>query len=417
MSPRPSSTFDPDSRGLLLELPVPFRREGAGLFVERQALNGLWRWSEHFEPITVCAPVVESSTDEGSVEFVDPKSLLRDRRIKFEPLPLGYHPRDHLRHARTVARRFEALVPAHRYLCFSNIGGLGAWGNVAARVARRLDRPYALWFDWVVHDMPGRPGNARQALKAIFDRAYTTHHTFRAIRGAALGLFHGQTVYDAYAPSAKVSALVHDVHVPAEDAIGAHALTEKAASILVRRDVRIGYVGRCHPMKAPLQWLTAVESAIALLGRDRVTATWLGDGPELEALRTAVATRGLEDCVSAPGFVGDRQALLAFMSEMDVFVFCHVSPESPRCLIESLMRGTPIVGYASAYAQQLVEQHGGGTFVEIGEAEALGAAVARLADERRELAALTTAAATSGTLYNDAAVFAHRSELIKAHLP
>ena len=41
----------------------------------------------------------------------------------------------------------------------------------------------------------------------------------------------------------------------------------------------------------------------------------------------------------------DHDQLLRELKARDVFVFCHKIPESPRCLIEALQCGVPIVGY------------------------------------------------------------------------
>jgi colanic acid/amylovoran biosynthesis glycosyltransferase len=98
-------------------------------------------------------------------------------------------------------------------------------------------------------------------------------------------------------------------------------------------------------------------------------------------------------------------------------VFCHVTPESPRCLLEALMSAVPLVGYWSAFAQDLVATEGGGEFVPIGDTEALAQAIARQALDAPLRRRNTEAARRSGLHFSDEAVFAHRSELIKAHLP
>jgi glycosyltransferase involved in cell wall biosynthesis len=98
-------------------------------------------------------------------------------------------------------------------------------------------------------------------------------------------------------------------------------------------------------------------------------------------------------------------------------VFCHNTPESPRCLLESLMSGVPLVGYSSAFAQDLVAADGGGDFVPIGDVAGLAAAIAHQARDTALRHQNTLAARRSGERFSDEAVFAHRSELIKHHLP
>ena len=60
--------------------------------------------------------------------------------------------------------------------------------------------------------------------------------------------------------------------------------------------------------------------------------------------------RGLGDVVSLPGFVSSRAKVMEFLRGIHVLVFCHRTPESPRCLVEALMSGTGILGYESDYA-------------------------------------------------------------------
>ena len=405
---------------LLLELGVPFGRRGNDLLVEVQALNGMRLWAKHFERVTVCATEMPAGGAASStIVWADPCELLADGRVVFEPLPNGYHPRDHFRFRQQVCRRFAALVPAHRYLCFSNLGAFGAWGNIAAATARAQRRPYSLWFDWVVHEMIGQESSAT-ALRAVRNRAYaaiTQRQTHQAIRACALGLFHGQTVYDAYAPLCRQPALVHDVHVHPEDAISDGDLAAKLAELPSRSTLRVGYVGRVHPMKAPLQWIDAMAEAIAALDGERIQATWLGDGPLLEDARARVLELGLERSIRFVGFVSGRAEVLSFLRHQDVFAFCHITPESPRCLIEALLSAAPLVGYESSYAHELVGSRGGAALSPIGDARALARNLVKLASDRQALKHLALCAATARAIYNDEAVFLHRSSLIKRHLP
>ena len=414
---------------LLLELQVPFRRIGGVLHVESQALNGLHCWSDHFNVLTVCAPLVpDDLADDNTITWEDPKGLLASRNVRLVPLPWGYHPREHLRHMASVRAKLHALIETHRYLCFSNVGGFGAWGSVGASEARRMQRRYSLWFDWVVHEMIGAGGPAgsdrvqahvplKRRVKQGLDRVLSFYETHRAILGCDLGLFHGRTVYEAYAPFCRTPALVHDVHVKPHDAISDVDLAHKRRSIAVRDTLNIGYAGRVHPMKAPLAWVESVIRVVRRLGSDRVQATWVGDGPLLEQMRQRVRDEGLEGSVSFPGFLEDRAALLAFLRGLDVFLFCHVTSESPRCLLESVISGTPLVGFESAFARDVVGERGGGLFVPVHDVAGLAEQLCRLAEDRRALEQLTIRAAANRALYNDAAVFAHRSQLIKAHLP
>lgn len=403
---------------LLLEIPVPFRKTEDGKYlVESQALNGLRCWSDNFKRLTVCAPVIpEHLADRANIQWADPAVLLNERNIKFEPLPWGYHPLEYLAHRKSVKRRLHSLINQHDYLCFSNLGGLGAWGNIAAEGARQLNREYSLWFDWVIHEMP-QP-KSRSILKRLsqyLSRHNSKYQTYKAIRGCSLGLFHGKTVFDAYSPICKESHVVHDIHMSKKDAISNEALKEKVASIKTRSDLRIGYVGRVHPMKAPDDWIDIVQQVRQKLGPHRIHATWLGNGPQLENVVEKVKMYKLEDTINFAGFVSDRESIRDFLQHIDVFLFCHVTPESPRCLIEALISSTPIIGYESSYARDLVGERGGALLSDMHDTQTLADYLCYLTEHRDELGLLVEAAATSRALYNDEAVFAHRSHLIKTH--
>jgi colanic acid/amylovoran biosynthesis glycosyltransferase len=405
----------PDS--LLLELPVPFRKIDGVLHVEAQAHNGIARWLENFDRLTVCAPVIPEARVEPSVDWRPATDLLRDGRLVLHELPWGYHPRDHLRHGAGVRALFRRLIPQHRFMCFGNLGWAGAWGNIAAAEAHRAGRPYAVWLDWELHTTPLNR-HARGLKRALLDLrlGLERRRALRAIRQSTLGLFHGQTVFDAYAAISANPQVVHDVHLKKHDLIGDADLQARLAG--GERPVRLGYCGRAHEMKAPLDWIASVARAIELLPPGTaVEAVWMGDGPLLGEARAEVERRGLAHVIRFPGGELDRTKVLAFFRSLDLFVFCHVTPESPRCLLEALMSAVPLVGYWSAFAQDLVATEGGGEFVPIGDTEALAQAIARQALDAPLRRRNTEAARRSGLHFSDEAVFAHRSELIKAHLP
>jgi len=68
---------------------------------------------------------------------------------------------------------------------------------------------------------------------------------------------------------------------------------------------------------------------------------------------------GLREVVDFPGFLSDRSELLEKLRLAHMMLFTHVTPESPRCLLEALICGTPIVGYANGFAKDLTAGRGG----------------------------------------------------------
>lgn len=104
---------------------------------------------------------------------------------------------------------------------------------------------------------------------------------------------------------------------------------------------------------------------------------------------------------------------MSIIRDADIFMFCHKIPKSPRCLVEALLSGTPIVGYYNLFAEDLIVKHQGVELTE-GEPEMLAAAMHALAINRNALSQLQGNAAKDGHPFVDTAAFAHRSALIKA---
>jgi glycosyltransferase involved in cell wall biosynthesis len=117
--------------------------------------------------------------------------------------------------------------------------------------------------------------------------------------------------------------------------------------------------------------------------------------------------------VEYPGFVADRTVLLQRLREADVLLFTHITPESPRILLETLVTGTPMAGYRNAFAEDLLQGFGGGDLVPLHDTAALGALLARLANDREQVAGMIEAAARNGRRFTDEAVFTERAELIR----
>jgi glycosyltransferase involved in cell wall biosynthesis len=411
-----TSTNSSLGASLLLDLGVPFRVVDGKIHVEAQAHNGLLRWLENFDRITVCAPILPDGHADSSMQWIAADALVAGGRLNVETFPWSYDIGAHIRNVGTVRRKLRTLIPRHRYLCFCNLGWLGAWGRIAAEEAFRQGRPYSVWLDWVLHAMPAAPqANPLKKAWRGLQRGMLKHTSLRDIRRATLGLFHGKSVFDSYAGLSKVSRLVHDVHLGEQDVIPEQLLEERLAPRA--GPLKILYVGRVDPMKGPREWLDTMERVLAQTrGRLDVRAEWVGDGPLLTELRAAVRARNLGDRISFPGAEMDRKKILDIFRGADLFAFCHLTPESPRCLIEALMSGLPIVGFESAYAADLLDGSQGGNLLPVSDTAALAAAVVACLDDRAVLQRMAREARQCGTRFSDVKVFRHRSDLIKEFL-
>jgi glycosyltransferase involved in cell wall biosynthesis len=403
--------------GLLLVLPVPFKKGADGrLFCEEQATNGIDQWADYFSHVTVAAPVInEDLQHTGTVLWRDAETLRHREKVTLVPLPMAYTP---LAFATSFARTRRTLlehITRNRYLSFGIGGLIGDWAALGARLAQTRSLPYSIHTDRVEHELLFKLASQKSALRRL--KAQVVGRSMRAyhrgiIRGCALGLWHGSDCFLAYSPWARENHLIHDIHLKPADLIPAAALATKRQSAIKGR-LRIAYAGQLDPMKAPLDWLRALGAARDL-GAE-FEAVWLGDGPLHDDFHACLDQLGLRDYVRAPGFISERATLLAELRRAHLFVFTHVTPESPRCLLEALISGSPIVGYRSAFADELTADRGGGAYVALGDWQALGAKIAELASDRSRLAGLIAEAAENGSRFNDEAVFRERSELIRRY--
>lgn len=412
---------------LLLVLPVPFRRDANGvLMFETQACNGLEKWAENFSRVVVACPVLpgvwSGSSEVTSAGYTPTHEISAVDRIDFVGLPPAYTALQFARHMAATRTLLAEKIRGARYLSFA-IGGLfGDWGAVAATVAFSQGRQYSVWTDRVEHrvartaheDSRGLRRVARRLKNNLLISPLMRQLELHVIRRAQLGLFHGRDCFESYSPHCRNSHLVHDIHLKPHDRIEQGELQTKQMRNQGGSTLKIVYAGRAAEMKGPLDWVAAL-AAVARRGI-AFEAVWMGDGPLLDEARAAIARSGMETSVRMAGNVVDRRRVLEALRDADLFVFCHKTPESPRCLIEALMSGTPIVGYDSPYPRDLLGPRADECLVPMNDVEALALRIASFAADRSLLSDWFGVAAELGSHFSDEAVFRHRSDLIKAHL-
>jgi glycosyltransferase involved in cell wall biosynthesis len=416
-----SHPITPDS--LYLVLPVPFRVADGVTCVEAQAANGLDRWADHFAHLTVAAPVVPAhqAANIPNIVWRDGATLQHRDRIEIQPLPWAYSPGPFVKQLAATRALIAVTIARSQHLQFAIGGLLGDWAAIAALEAIQQHRRYAIHTDRVEHELMQQLASTAtglRRLKIAIEAPIMARYHRHLIAHCALGLWHGDDCFRAYAPWATAGGcrenhLIHDVHTKPADLISDAQLATKLASLPTADTLDIVYAGRLDPMKAPLAWLQAIATA-----RDRgarLSATWYGDGSLLAAAQAEATRLHLHDIVHFPGFLADRAALLDRIRRAHILLFTHVTPESPRILLEALVSGTPIVGFDTGYATNLLEGHGGGAIAPLQNTEALASHITTLATNRPHLVQLTHEAAKNGRRFTDAAVFAERSALIHEH--
>lgn len=401
---------------LLIYVSVPLHQVNGEFFLEDQACNGLRLWADNFRQLIVVIPVADGPPPAAWVPLYAEVGAAM-KRIEIVTVPEAYRPDRFLRALPGNVPKLRDAINRADYLGFA-IGGLfGDWGSVSAFLAHRMRQPFYVWTDRVESQVvlqSTRSGPWKRWLQARLYYWPMVWLERYLIGRAELGLFHGRETFETYAPWSRNPQVVHDIHIRRSDHISPERLSAKVAAATVG-PLKICYMGRADAMKGPQDWLAVLEG----LARKGIAfeASWLGEGHEFEAMRTRIETGPLAGKVRLPGFVRDRTVILETLREAHVMLFCHKTPESPRCLIEALISGTPIVGYDSAFPKDLIAENGGGHLVARNDVPALTEAMAALAGNRAKLADLVQRAARDGEQFDDETVFHHRADLIRRHLP
>jgi glycosyltransferase involved in cell wall biosynthesis len=402
---------------LLQVLPSIMKTAEDGLEIDYDFSEGLRLYMNSFDSVTVACPVSTDIQDSGLRRCRPLKDLPWGDRAKFLQLPNAYHLKAFLGEMKAVRRLLRTEIEKADYLVFSPHTLIGDWPTVAIREAIRLNRPYVIEAD-VVYEKVAQVGWDRNPKWKQLLKKYLMLPLFKrchryGLRNSSLALFQGQDVYDAYAPMCGNPHKVYHTPIDNDDYITPARLQKKMNDLSQGMPLKLCYVGRAIDMKGPLDWLNTIHE----LNKDGVemNAVWLGEGSLLSRMRSIVEESGLAENVTLPGYISDRKKILHTLQDADIFLFCHKTPESPRCLVEALASGCPLVGYASAYPKELVARHGGGQFAALGNWKELANIVQDLDKHRDKLRDLIRSASESGRLYERDAMMQHRIDLINEY--
>lgn len=402
---------------LLLVIPPVVRTVNGVHEVEADFANNLRLYLANFDHVTFACPVFPDKDARGVILRSLPLEKIPNAdRLSFIPLPYAYREDKYLRHYLATRRLLASEIAKAQYLIFSPHAKYD-WSTVAADLAIRQNRKFDMESD---HDHASaqqfhlstvQPG-FNKLRKTMWARSFLKKVEKQFSR-SSLALLQGQDVFDAYKNVAPNPHRVLNVQISPEDHISSVRLQEKQDRIARNEPLSISYAGQAIARKGPIDWLQAIhgisEAGVAF------QATWFGDGSLLPEMKRVASKLGIEKKVMFPGSVG-RKEIMAALQNTDIFLFCHKTGESPRCLGEALASGCALVGYGTQYPRELVATRGGGEFTEMDNYQGLVDLIAALDKDRAKLADLIAAAAASGQLLDRDTAMQERIDLIKMYL-
>lgn len=393
---------------LLLVIPSVVLDDEGSLRVEADFLNDLRVYCKNFDEVILACPALTAEQNEGYIQ----RSALLDElpdNARYIRLPYTYREDTHLSHYFKTRKLLRDLIAGADYLLFAPHAPLD-WPTLAAREAFKMGRKYDVEYAVDYHEfmrfkITSMPWGVRKLRKSILARRMK-READRYFSRSALAMLQGQELFDAYKHAAPNPQMMLNVQVRKGDHISEAQIREKVAEIRSGAPLKIVYSGRMNDRKGAIDWMKAINSAGCA-----VSATWFGDGPD----RAGMESLNEGGQVSFAGEV-PRANVLSAMRDAHMFLFCHKVPESPRCLIEALASGAPLVGYRSLYPESLIAQGGGGEFVPKGDWQALGSLISRLNHDRDRLAELVMAAARTGRGFEHDNAVQRRADLIKKYV-
>lgn len=392
---------------LLLVLPLPAFSVDERIFIDEQACTGLDLWLDNFPFATLACPTYDCAIPPSTTKPLD--SIDAKDRLTFISLPVAYTPQSFAAHFFRTQKTLATLIDNSDYLHFAIGGFFGDWGAVAAIVANRKRLPFAVWTDRVESNVMAFQAKSMSGLRTLYysGNALCARYLERfVIRRSSIGLFNGMDCFNAYAPFCRSPHLVNNFNYGKGTHISGDQLSLRLAHNS-DRPLRFVYVGRVHKDKGVYDWIEAVASATG-----EFEATWFGDGPELDKARQIVQSKGLGSKIHFFGPTSHEETLRQ-LKDFDGFVFCHKTQESPRCLIEALACGLPIIGYETAYSKELVSGNSGGLLSSLNDINALTHSIERLISSRPLLSQLSRQASEDGKRFTSEIIFRERSNLMK----
>lgn len=148
-----------------------------------------------------------------------------------------------------------------------------------------------------------------------------------------------------------------------------------------------GYIGQLISRKGIADMLQAFN--VVWQQYPAAKLTLIGDGDQRASLEALAASLPCKDAVAFLGFRSDR---LELSTQFDVFLMTSSLEGIPRCLMEAMIVGTPVVAYDIPGVDQLITQQQTGLLAPLGDWQAFATRCVQLIEQP----ALYTALAQAG---------------------
>ena len=293
---------------------------------------------------------------------------------------------------------FELVIRSHDELDASVFAddvaallcGVGHRYNHLATLGRSLGVPVVYVAEWsrrtqnviTAIDSP----NAFVKARRLF-WLWRQRRSIRNALAAATALqCNGTPTYDEYADVNSQRLLYFDNRITDDLLIDGSTLENRLAKFVSATEpLRLVFTGRLTPTKGVLD-LIRVATELRR-GGTTFELSIVGGGELAAALNEQIQHNGFESLVHVLAPKEFRNELVPFVQQTDLFVCPHPQGDPSCTYIETQACGVPIVGYANEALLGVARYSHAAWSVPLGKPDALAAEIARLANDRAEIAA------------------------------
>ncbi|MBN1883914.1 MAG: glycosyltransferase [Candidatus Krumholzibacteriota bacterium] len=230
----------------------------------------------------------------------------------------------------------------------------------------------------VVHTKHGRAVSPGRLGATLRRRLYELSARIVAVSGETADELAAQSGIDR----GRIAVVYNGIDTAALDP-GSDPASAAAAKSAARRElglpgdaVIVGAVSRLDPVKDHATMLRAFAAAAA--GRPGARLCFVGDGPERAAIETLAAGLALGDRLVMPGF---SEKVRSWLRAMDLFLQPSIREGLSLTILEAMAAGVPIVATPVGGTPEAIAGGETGTFVPVGDADALAGAIGRFLDD------------------------------------